>query len=176
MKRYTEFLQHISLMNRTLRTGKFHLWRHLEDFFVFKRILSRHYSKLWEVKEITNKCCVSKDGFRTISSSISLQLSRVFGRELCLDILLFYFFLIFLWFSFWITFQDMSRRMKPMKSCKEDQRQKQSSVVPVPTAVTRLMDAAVVQVSKPVWNSRHYDSAPVQPLLSLPSSRPLCYY
>ena len=27
------------------------------------------------------------------------------------------------------------------------------------------MDAAVVQVSKPVWNSRHYDSAPVQPLL-----------
>jgi len=26
------------------------------------------------------------------------------------------------------------------------------------------MDAAVVQVSKPVWNSRHYDSAPVQPL------------
>ena len=26
------------------------------------------------------------------------------------------------------------------------------------------MDAAVVQVSKPVRNSRHYDSAPVQPL------------
>ena len=25
------------------------------------------------------------------------------------------------------------------------------------------MDAAVVQVSKPVRNSRHYDSAPVQP-------------
>ena len=27
-----------------------------------------------------------------------------------------------------------------------------------------VMDAAVVQVSKPVRNSRHYDSAPVQPL------------
>ncbi len=26
-----------------------------------------------------------------------------------------------------------------------------------------VMDAAVVQVSKPVRNSRHYDSAPVQP-------------
>ena len=28
-------------------------------------------------------------------------------------------------------------------------------------------EAAVVQVSKPVWNSRHKDSAPVQPLYIL---------
>ena len=30
-----------------------------------------------------------------------------------------------------------------------------------------VMDAAVLQVSKPVWNSRHYDSALVQPLFTV---------